>query len=554
MMNKLVLASFLLSLSASVMSNNDMTKRLDFLTNEEMKINKIISQGSDSSQSEKYLSEILKEKKNLKKKIAELKSKEVVKKIKPAAIKKKVITLKKSKKKKIKRKNRKISHEVEIDRSKDLKTQLRDTLSLLDRENDHFVLINENDLGRRARRIASANIEYLEKEKMRLLEKLRASYKSNLSNFTYNGHFQFRNESAKNRQGLQGSRQSNESFYRLRTYMSFHPNERLTVNLTPQATKGLGEDSGGSSTSGSTKHTELFFFEANIDYSLSDNLTFKLGRQELSYGDHLIIGALPWANTGRSFDGLKFQYSYDIGKTDVMYSKISDNGTSLVSNDDANLITIYNSLSFGPRLKNVDFYIFHQDDNRIGGSELNTIGFRVKGKEGKVFYRTENALQNGANIGADAYQYNLEVGGEFKSYKASLEYAVAGADYIQMYPTAHKFLGFADVLGRRNLKQLAVHLNAAMMSWLDISLDYHVFKRNDTRQSAYKLLGAAWGINGASDDIGNEIDVVLTFKTKDRVKFQLGGAWFNPGEYMTAQNGNQDEATQFIYGQLNASF
>jgi hypothetical protein len=527
--------------------------RLSFLKKEQAKVEKMIKDGQNDGQLVKYLKDIKSERSKLASDVKKAKVKEE-KELKKVATKKQEkarrIVISKPKKRKKKRSVAPllIKHDVKIDRSKSLRDQLSETLRLLDRESDNLILLTEVGVNSRARKVASANIDYLNGEKTRIMTALKDSKKKNLSAFTYKGHMQIRNESADNRQGVQGSRQSNQTFYRLRSYLSFSPNENLSLNLTPQAVSSFGNQQS------TISHDTLEFYEANIDYSLNSHLKAKIGRQELSYGDHLIIGALPWLNQARSFDGVKLTATHKLGSSDIMYSKVSDNGTAVLAGDDSNLFMWYNKMSFGPLVKEADFYVMHRDDDTSTQEEVNTIGFRVKGSHKNIFYRTENAIQNGGNVGDDAYQYNVEVGGSYKSFKGSFEYASAGADYIQMYPTAHKFLGFADVLGRRNLNHIAVHGSVGIMSWLSLRADFHSFKRNDTTKSAFKLNGSStWGVNGTSDDVGTELDVVLTLKTKDNLKLQLGGAWFNPGDYMKAQQGN-DKVTQFTYAQILATF
>lgn len=368
--------------------------------------------------------------------------------------------------------------------------------------------------------------------------------------FKYRGHFQFRQESATNRQGTLGSTQTDQAFFRLRTYLTFSPNNAMDFNLTPQATKSLGEDNNA----GQISHQGIDYYEANFNYKINKSLQFKLGRQEVAYGDHLIIGSLPWANTARSFDALKFKYSGEKNWTDVMYAKVVDNGTQLDATDDTNMLVVYHSHDFGPKLKNADLYYIHRIDNNTAGSEVNTIGFRLKGAFGDYFYRTENGQQSGSSsVEDDAYQYNLELGKKFHKYKLSLEYATAGANYVQMYPTAHKFLGFADVLGRKNINHTALHLMGPIAAGFSFRLDYHQFQRNDTEQPAYNLLtNGNFGTTGTSADVGSEIDLVVTYKTKDKLKLQFGTTSFTPGTYM--EDNGLDENVLFHYLQLNAGF
>jgi hypothetical protein len=139
--------------------------------------------------------------------------------------------------------------------------------------------------------------------------------------------------------------------------------------------------------------------------------------------------------------------------------------------------------------------------------------------------------------------------------KLSVEYATAGKDYVQLYPTAHKFLGFADVVGRKNINQVALHYASGFSNWFKFKLSYHQFTRNDTDATASKLGGTSWGTTGNADDIGSEIDFLLNFITQNNLKLQFGGGFFTPGEYLKDQDpSGDDEQIQFIYTQLIANF
>lgn len=408
---------------------------------------------------------------------------------------------------------------------------------------------------------AQANIQKLEMMVSDLEFQTKKMRPSNLespkSRFSAKGHLQFRTETARNLRGSQGVRQTEQSFFRLRSYVKYKANQKLNFTLTPQATKGFGgNDSNGTSTSGSTEHTELDFFEANFDYSILPKVSIKVGRQAVSYGDELVVGTLPWSNTGRSFDAIKMTYKGQLVSTEVLFSKTDDNSTPSLSTDDQNFLSLYNSFSFGPLAKELDLYFMQLRSGSAGGTEVNSFGFRLKGEALGLFYRTENSIQNGANLGGKAFQLNAELGKKFKKIKASVEYAIAGPDYRQFFPTGHKFLGFADVLGRRNIKQLAIHLWSKPLNWLSFNIDYHSFKRQDSTKSAFRLNGAtAIGSTGLSNDIGSEFDFIMTFHSKSKIKLQLGSTWFSPGEYMRDQDTlGRDKVVNFNYVQVLAAF
>ncbi|MGB0452256.1 MAG: alginate export family protein, partial [Bacteriovoracaceae bacterium] len=511
---------------------------------------------------QKFVDQFKKEREELSSQLKKVKPK---KKVAPAVVKKpKKVFKSKPIAKKVKSKRRKaITPTVMID-EKNLDLKLIRISNLLDFERENYLSLLKTSGDQNLVQQSKVNIEYLELERSKTSKLINMTERKSVNveskevqakAFDYKGHFQFRTESADNQKGSQGTKQSEQSFFRLRADFIFKKNENLTFQLSPQAAKGFGQQENSVNTSGSTTHTEIDFYEANFDYKLFSSLSMKLGRQALAYGDHLIIGSLPWANNARSFDALKLKYKNSKGWTDLVYSKISDNSTVEASTDDTDLFVLYNSYNFGQFLNPIDLYLLHQDNRGSSNVEINTLGMRIKGGIGAFFYRTENGIQNGTNVGENAYQINLELGAKIKKFKLSTEYALAGEDYIQMYPTAHKFLGFADILGRRNIEQYAFHFKGPITSWLSFRTDYHIFKRNKTDKAAYSLGGVARTTNGTSDDIGDEIDVVLVFKTKDSLKFQLGGAWFMPGKYMKEQDSaNRDETVRFVYGQINGAF
>ena len=311
--------------------------------------------------------------------------------------------------------------------------------------------------------------------------------KTELGRISVKGQFQWRTESAVNRRAVQGSRQSELSLSRFRAFIKLESNDKLSFNITPQAAKGFGAKEGNNVTSGTTNHTEINFLESNLQYKLSKNLEVKLRRQQISYGEHFMIGTRPWNNTSASFDAIKFRYQLDNGQVDGAYTKISDEGTARVSNDDTDFAWIYGSFNFGQMFQEVDVYLMHQDDDSSSSIEVNTLGFRIKGSHGDAFFRTENGIQHGSNLGEDAFQYNLEVGRKFRMYSISAEWAHAGKGYREMYPNPHKFLGLADVFARRNLKHVALHVKGKPNDWISIGIDYHKFKRSSTDSPAYSF-------------------------------------------------------------------
>lgn len=398
------------------------------------------------------------------------------------------------------------------------------------------------------------------REELRLIKGIQTKRVDALN---ISGGIQMRLESATNRQGVQGVSQGETIYSRLRLAFSLKASERLKLKLTPQAAKVFGSSLSGVSTSGTTNSPGLTFHEATVTYKFSDKLSGEFGTQELSYGDELVLGALGWANNGRNFDALKFRYTVESGKVDLFFSKINDNSdgvalseSTLRATDDKDLYGIYSSFSINSFLNPFDMYLLHQKDRSTNASpaEINTLGIRLLGDYNSFFYRMENTVQSGSGL-EDAYQHNFELGANTSFGKVSAEYGIAGEEYEQLYPTAHKFLGIADVLGRRNISFLALHYKNKIKSWLALGLSYHKFERLSDDVSAIKLTGGAWGTNGTSKDIGEEVDFVLNFISPEIGTLQLGAGIFRSGEYLIEQDANEeDENTQFLYAMIKSKF
>jgi hypothetical protein len=58
-------------------------------------------------------------------------------------------------------------------------------------------------------------------------------------------------------------------------------------------------------------------------------------------------------------------------------------------------------------------------------------------------------------------------------------------------------------------------------------------------------------VNNENDEIGDEVDIVLTYDYTEDVQFGLLAAWFFPGDYFP---GGQDDTASDIVGSMKVSF
>lgn len=354
---------------------------------------------------------------------------------------------------------------------------------------------------------------------------------------------------------------------RVRPILTWQPSKETTVVLQLEAAKGMGQpvytstslnttaeqDTSGAAANGDTP---IFFHQAYGIYQPIDWFKLTAGRQVLSYGDELIIGQADWNNISRSFDALRIRADYAFGWTDLFASKLVDLNVTGAGPGDRDFYGIYNGWDLGQYLKELDVYgLALHDATNTSPSDTLAFGIRAKSKINQFDYRTEWTLEAHSSSG---YQTNVEAGYTLDTAvvpRIAAEYFYASADYNQLFPTAHKWLGYADVLGRRNVKGIGGHLSSGLADWLSVQGDYYTFQRVDNGRSAYKLNGTTALGNGtasSSDDIGSEVDLTFKIKPSKPVTFSVGAGMFFSGSYLRDQFGGFNPV--FSYAQMELYF
>jgi len=313
-------------------------------------------------------------------------------------------------------------------------------------------------------------------------------------------------------------------------------------------------------TSGSVFDNSFSLHQAYVEWKPSDSIVFTVGRQLLSYGNEVILSSLEWDNVGRSFDTLKGRYSHTLGSVDLFYSKLfAANVTATAQGPgDSDFYGVYSSNDFGKWFSATDFYAFHRHDLTAGtAKDLLAVGARLQSKVEAIDYRVEATKEFGGQFvdAAAAYQVDVEAGWSFDApfkSRLGLEVFQAGSHYDQLFPLAHKYLGIADIFGRRNIQGAVLHLSANPTADLSVLFDAHYLLRTSTTAPAYKLNGSTALGTGAntSRDLGIEFDLILNYALAKGLTGTVGVAVLLPGNYLKAELGNFNPT--FWYTQLVA--
>jgi len=279
-------------------------------------------------------------------------------------------------------------------------------------------------------------------------------------------------------------------------------------------------------TSGGVAHPTVGLYEGSLSLAIDEVVRLDIGRFAMAYGEHVVIGTLGWHPAARSFDGARMRIQPTAGGlwVDAFWTMLTEGGTGDFGNFDRYFYGIYAGL--GPALAegmDLDVYALGLQDNdsvdamtgaQIPWSLRITLGSRFRYRVEMIDMRLEGGMQVGqmGRPGLDsalilAGHVDAEVGLNLADnlVRVSLEGVFASGDdpttadtneaYNHLFPTAHAFLGLADVTGgRSNVGSGVLHLMAKPLPQLTIKLDTHLFMRPEAG-GLDNLLGGEGDLN-----------------------------------------------------------
>lgn len=321
-------------------------------------------------------------------------------------------------------------------------------------------------------------------------------------------------------------REGDRVAYRARFGLASRPvqfsNSSTRLYFEPQASGYWGERSGDQ-----LADAAIGLHQGYMDLR-SGVLRLQVGRFEMGYGEELVIGSVPWNQTGRAFDGtrLRLGLGQDDAWLDLFFTAIAEGTpayTSNVGEGDSYFMGAYAGLGglLGQPNLEVDVYLLGDVDSPTDAFEVRdgdgnvtrvddrdgslrvTLGARAKGKRSIVDYRAEAGVQLGStlrqgelvNHDVFAYQADVEVGVRVEKLRLSVEGVLASGDdpttedkdegWDQLYPTGHKWLGLSDVFGARNdIAGGVFHASYPVFERLLTKLDAHFYTKPE-RDDAY---------------------------------------------------------------------
>jgi len=311
------------------------------------------------------------------------------------------------------------------------------------------------------------------------------------------------------------------------------------------------------------------FLNLFVDVVLTDSLTARVGRQELLYGAERLISPLDWANTRRTFEGVRTMYRGETWASDLFYTHYVPVIPNRLDQADyqQTFYGTYNTAAVNENLKVDLYYIGYDDRNSQPGGDfsLHTCGARLYGdltehwlfemEGGPQFGR-----QSGLGLNQEAGFYTCGVGrtlGDVMPWSPTLwcyfDYASGnrgGGDYNRfndLFPLGHKYLGFIDAARRQNIEAPNVLLTMKPHQKVELLFWYWHIMANQAGDIVPSI-GGTPPQSTDSKDFGDELDLIAKYLIGPRSNVLVGYSHFWRGNKILAP---QDADFTYVQWEMN---
>lgn len=410
--------------------------------------------------------------------------------------------------------------------------------------------------------------------------------------------------------GIKGNKNDDsESYFATQTRIRIDADLTDNVGVTMRL---INERSWNGETGDGTNAYNSDNTDINIDLAyatlkefLYSPLSITLGRQELMYGNQLVMGNANAFNIDapavigsrlnglssdlserKSFDAIKATLNYDPLVIDAFYAKIAANNARGNENDDVDLYGIYATYDINKKLSADVYGLYKNDSSADKNDKIYTLGTLIKVSPiADLKTSVEAAIQYGnmRNNAAGATQsndkrlaYALQAMADYTFSKVKMT-PMIGAAYTYLsgdknsgagkrswnqmyYNQSLNNIAYA-IIPFTNLSVLNLKGSVKPMEDVTLSLNYGWYRRAKANNAnmlnpatdgdgTWYDLGTGYVMN-AKKDLGSEIDATVTYDYTEDVQLGLTAGWFMPGKAFNEVN--RRDATQLI-GSMKVTF
>lgn len=333
-------------------------------------------------------------------------------------------------------------------------------------------------------------------------------------------------------------------------------------------------------------HTDMLnlFADVKLGQFLNGPAYVRVGRQELVYGSQRLISTLDWANTRRTFQGVKTFWQNPTFNLDAFWVRPMITEPNQFDNWDKNrnFFGLWGTYKAIPGQVFDLYYLGLIDDRTVspaninlgnvlqGDSVLHTVGTRWVGDYERILYELEGMYQFGRRSHLDISAFSIASGVGYQlplpmNPQFWLRYDFASGDknhrdghsntFNQLFPFGHYYFGYMDQVGRQNIHDFNAQFTLHPQPWVTFLGQYHRFYLANKRDYLYNAAGVGIirDITGQSGShVGDEIDFLLNFHVARHHDVLLGYSKLFTGEFLKSMR--PGISPDLFYAQYNFRF
>jgi len=319
------------------------------------------------------------------------------------------------------------------------------------------------------------------------------------------------------------------------------------------------------------------FLDVRVGECLGEPVFVRLGRQELTFGSQRLVSADDWSNTRTTMQGIRAFRAGESFDIDAFWVQpvVPDNTHADAVDRDVNFAGIWATWRSQPGSIFDLYYLFLSDDSPSANAgedqgspqTVHTLGSRYCGRHENLLWDVEAMVQMGqrgqrsiqaaaATAGAGYHCNNVPLNPTFWAY---FDYASGdsnpddGGDigtFNQLFAFGHYYLGWIDLVGRRNIYDVNAHMYLYPTRWATVWLQYHHFELASARDALYNAAGVPIRRDAsgrAGRNVGNELDVVINLHMSKHANVMVGYSRLFAGDFLQRTGHTSPEMLFLMY-------
>ena len=344
--------------------------------------------------------------------------------------------------------------------------------------------------------------------------------------------------------------------------------------------QGQGSRAFGLPDAGITLADGTDFYQGYVELGRPDGLVqLRVGRQEMRYGQERLISVNPWRNTGRSFDAARVMVGSETLGVDVFTGGVIEKDQDGLDRrvEGENLHGAYARFGHEGDGLRVEPYVLIRTrattEGRPVSENRTSFGVRVAHQFSSQLDATGEAVRqvgDSLDQSVSAWMAYGAIGYELDDVvwrpRLEGEYSYASGDtdpsdgrlqgFDTLYSTPHRFYGYADLIGGRNIQNVHAEISLRPATGLSVVVDVHRFWLATRMDGLYRtsLAVAVPAPTGGfeTSDVGAELDLTISYRVLEWLT--VGGGWSHFFRGRLLETHTTASASSFTYTTIEARF